>query len=703
MKKQILFILSIIFSVAVFSQQLRVVDELHEDVMSTDAIKYSKTDYSGKKCALIRMGLVLPNAKFEGNVFYSEYKSGEWWLYMTDGSKYIKVLTNDYLPLEYNFPEPLKSNVTYLMSIEKPKNFGTTESEMLTENFLVVRCTTPSDAKIFINDEYVGKGEVSKYLSVYKEHTYRVEAPLYHTETGTVRLSAENTTEKNITLKPAYGYLEINTIPQGATIEINGEGYTQTTPFTTPRLPSGVYTIEAFKEMYKETMEQVVVEDGNTTKVQIKLEANFGEIDLSLADNDAEVYVDNEYKGRGSWQGKLSIGVHRIEIKKNKHRSYTKSIVVQQGMTVRETVSKLEPICGRLMVSTTPIGAKIMIDGKDYGTTPKVIQGLLIGEHYVTLSKEGYSTIEKTIKVEEGKTAECVVELPQGNKVSIKTDKAGDVLYVDDQYIGTSPMEVTLNFGTHKVEAKRDGKRVNKQINVTEGSTQSVTLAFLGNRTFTVNGVSFTMIAVEGGSYTMGCTSEQGSDCYSNEKPAHREYVSDFMIGETEVTQALWRAVMGSNPSRFTGDMQRPVEQVSWDDCQIFIRKLNQLTGENFRLPSEVEWEYAARGGNKSKRYKYSGSNSVDNVAWYDGNSGNTTHRVKTKQPNELGIYDMSGNVREWCQDKWCSDYNSPRNDRGRVLRGGSWFSYARFVRVSSRGNYNPDYRYYGNGLRLAF
>lgn len=219
---------------------------------------------------------------------------------------------------------------------------------------------------------------------------------------------------------------------------------------------------------------------------------------------------------------------------------------------------------------------------------------------------------------------------------------------------------------------------------------------------YTANGVSFKMIAVQGGTYTMGATSEQGSDAYSNEKPAHSETVSDFMIGETEVTQELWQAVMGNNPSGFTGDLQRPVEQVSWNDCQTFIRKLNQLTGQNFRLPSEAEWEYAARGGNRSNGYKYAGSNSVGTVAWYDDNSGSTTHPVKTKQPNELGIYDMSGNVWEWCQDKWCDDYNSPRNSGSRVLRGGSWLSYAWYVRVSYRNFGTPGDGNDCRGLRLA-
>ena len=184
------------------------------------------------------------------------------------------------------------------------------------------------------------------------------------------------------------------------------------------------------------------------------------------------------------------------------------------------------------------------------------------------------------------------------------------------------------------------------------------------NPTFNVNGVSFTMIAVEGGTFKMGAQSSDSggdnydSDAYSNESPVHDVTLSSYYIGETEVTQELWEAVMGSNPSYYSGYPQRPVEYVSLNDCQEFITKLNQLTGKNFRLPTEAEWEYAARGGNKSKGYKYSGSNTIDNVAWYTSNSGSETHDVKTKQANELGIYDMSGNVYEWCQD-WYDSYSS--------------------------------------------
>ena len=257
---------------------------------------------------------------------------------------------------------------------------------------------------------------------------------------------------------------------------------------------------------------------------------------------------------------------------------------------------------------------------------------------------------------------------------------------------------VTAFFAFSKDEKEETGR------NSEEGTRGEVF-----TETFTVNAVQFKMVKVKGGTFQMGATSEQGSDAYDDEYPVHSVTLSDYYIGQTEVTQELWEAVMGSNPSYFEGDNQYPVENVSWNDCQEFIEKLNRLTGKNFRLPTEAEWEYAARGGNKSKGYKYSGSNDADAVAWYEKNSGSKTHPVETKQSNELGLYDMSGNVHEWCQD-WYGDYSSrsQSNPKGantgseRVLRSGCGCSIASHVRVSIRGSNTPDYRRYNFGLRLA-
>lgn len=251
--------------------------------------------------------------------------------------------------------------------------------------------------------------------------------------------------------------------------------------------------------------------------------------------------------------------------------------------------------------------------------------------------------------------------------------------------------------------------------------------------TFQVNGVSFTMILVEGGTFMMGATAEQKEYVFDHSlnhlldnvldkaKPAHQVTLDSFQIGQTQVTQELWQAVMGANPSSDKNDSY-PVANVSWNECQDFIKKLNRLTGKKFRLPSEAEWEFAARGGNKSKGYVFAGSNDPYEVGWYDDFDhverdeygfrlfSLSLHRVCTKDPNELCIYDMSGNVWECCQD-WYGEYSAVpcRNPQGpskgscRVARGGSYFSsIASNCLVSYRYRNDPEDRIGDLGLRLA-
>lgn len=217
------------------------------------------------------------------------------------------------------------------------------------------------------------------------------------------------------------------------------------------------------------------------------------------------------------------------------------------------------------------------------------------------------------------------------------------------------------------------------------------------------------MVAIDGGTLMLGATSEQVAYAMNQEFPAHEVTLSSYQIGRYEVTQEQWEAVMGYNPSRNIG-AKMPVENVSWNECQSFLQALNAKTGKNYRLPTEAEWEFAARGGNQSHYYIYSGSDDADAVAWHKGNSGGTTHDVGTKQANELGLYDMSGNVFEWCNDKYgYYGYGAEYNPQGygtsskvRVGHGGGYNLGTKFCRVSNRTQGTTNYKSESLGFRIA-
>lgn len=228
---------------------------------------------------------------------------------------------------------------------------------------------------------------------------------------------------------------------------------------------------------------------------------------------------------------------------------------------------------------------------------------------------------------------------------------------------------------------------------------------------FKVGDVEFKMIYVEGGSFMMGATPEQGDNIGYDELPIHDVQLSSFYIGETEVTQGLWESVMGVNLSSGIHDPNKPVQNITWTQCNEFIDALSNETGMQFSLPTEAQWEYAARGGSKSKGYKFAGGNKIEDIAWYFSNSNDTVHAVATKLPNELQLYDMTGNVWEWCYDYYDGDYYSssssinpqgPKTGNRRVYRGGGFRHNANNSRLSLRNHNEESFSYSDIGLRLV-
>ena len=355
-----------------------------------------------------------------------------------------------------------------------------------------------------------------------------------------------------------------------------------------------------------------------------------------------------------------------------------------------------QPQTQKLVINYSPATAMVLIDSQPYQGNGHIETVLPVGDHEYIIAATGYDTAAGSVKL--------LATSPRTiNETLIPKATQQSITQQSNQVQPTTALQST-SFSS----------------SVIASTSSSVSVAAV--ETFTVKGVSFNMVRVDGGTFMMGC---EDGDAEKNEKPVHEVTLSSYSIGETEVTQALWQAVMGKNPSNFKGD-NLPVESMTWKDCQEFIENLNSLTGKRFRLPTEAEWEYAARGGSKSHGYKYSGSDSIDDVAWFWENSGDSrlngeyksrvvsknncrTHPVKSKQSNELGLYDMSGNVWEWCHER-LGDYPStpqtnPMGASGvfhpRLIRGGSYFCKMNDCRSSNRYGMGM-YRGVDLGLRLA-
>ena len=593
MKKSLLFLLFVLQTIAALSQKLQV-ESFKITESDISAQTQPRKDLNDRNCALVKVQFVGAISEVEGNVVKPLVSHGnETWVYMPQGSRQLKLLTQRYLPVMVTFAdygvEKLESNRTYVLVLVKPN--GQNDPIDAGGNFYAIS-VQPKDAKVTVDgvlQESSSDGEYSAMLP-YGTHTYKVEAGGYISKSGSFSVSSGDMAPINVSLVSALATVSV-TCPTPA----------------------------------------------------------------------VSLYVDKKSVGNAPWSGSLKEGMHLVEAKKNGYRSQQKTIRLSQQQKLDVAFGELVAMLGNLSVNYKPFGADVYVDGKKLGQSPRVFNGLLVGNHQVEVRKDGYATNKKSVMISEGQTA------------SISGTLSSNTASSSNGYASSSSVSSGSNVISIPVR----------------------------------NGITIEMVKVEAGTFMMGATSEMLNP-EDDEKPVHKVTLThDYYMGKYEVTQALWKTVMGSNPSKFKGD-NLPVENVSWNDSQEFISKLNSMTGRKFRLPTEAEWEYAARGGKKSRGYLYSGSSNISDVAWYDGNSGSKTHPVGMKQANELGIYDMSGNVYEWCQDRFGSYVSSPQtNPIGgnsgslRVRRGGSWHHDAWICRSSDRYG-SAEYRLSYLGLRLV-
>ncbi|MGM9799627.1 MAG: SUMF1/EgtB/PvdO family nonheme iron enzyme [Muribaculaceae bacterium] len=708
----------ILLSVLSFSAngQDMIIRSLEAKPFDASASVHKRVDLNKQPCALVKVQLAAPGAAFEGNVIGEvEYKVSEYWVYMSRDTKRIAIKCPNYLPVMVEFSDygirGLDGGTTYELVVALPDTGGP-KKPVVTSQYVVFE-VEPKTSLVELDGDVldVEDGAASK-LKPFGTYGYKVSANLYYPAEGYVTVNDPNNKHiVHVALLPAYGYISIpgDMKLNGAKVYINSE-YKGTVPYKSDKMASGTYSVKVVKNLYSPYQQQVTVTDNQTTTITPTLQADYAEVTFSVA-NGAEIWINSEYKGMGTYKAQLSTGTYRVECRKSNHRNTMNEVSISpenSGQTI--TLTAPEPIYGVLDINSSPMNADITIDGKIVGKTPMLLSETLIGSHTVSISKAGYSTHTEQVTLAEGETKTVSARLSNGRSIRITCATAGSRIYVDGQDMGAAPFEGTLSYGSHSVYAMYGTKKTAvKTVNVTEGTgaMADVSLSFLSPEKFEVNGVTFEMVYVPGGTFKMGATAEQGDEVLYDEILTHSVTLSGYYIGKYEVTQAQWKAIMGKNRSYFRGD-NLPVEKVSWDDCQEFIRKLNQLTGEKFSLPTEAQWEYAARGG-KSGGTKYSGSKNIGNVAWYKDNSGEKTHPVGTKSPNDLGIYDMSGNVNEWCQD-WYGKYSAysqtnptgPGSGSDRVYRGGCWNFSASGCRVSYRIYNTPDYRSSDLGFRLC-
>ncbi len=691
---------------------------------------YPKKDINGKTCAIIKIFTTQTGFSFDNGslgIVAVEQKPAEIWVYVPEGTMKLKIthpqlghISNSddqgYYWIEHG---RLKSGKEYKMEIVTGKVRIEIEEAKIQTGWLVFN-SVPEGADIYLaenggEEKHIGTTPMNKKMP-YGSYNYRAKRYKYHDDVGIARVDKTRVI-MDLKLKPAFGSVSVSSQPQGAKVFLDGEDTGKVTPCTLSEIASGRCDIRLQLKDYAPASRSVTVNDGMTASVNVALEARFAHVTINSLPG-AAIKVNGAEVGSGSYSNNMAEGIYDIEATLASYRPVTKQIEVVAG--VPQTIElRPTPIYGMLDVNSNPMGANITINGKPYGDTPTTIENLLVGDYDVVLTKPGYASVSQRVTVSEGASASVDVKMPSGRQVNISTDKAGDIIYADGVKIGVSPCSAELAFGSHDIKAERNGKSVTKNVSVSQGyGIVEVKLGFgltpywsasvTPSQRAVLEKLIANMVRVEGGTFTMGATPEQGNDANGNEKPAHQVTLSDYYIGRYEVTQKEWQAVMGNNPSNFKGD-NLPIERVSWNECYEFIKKLNQLTGLQFRLPTEAEWEYAARGGKSSRGFKYSGSDNIGDVAWYTDNSGGKTHQVGTKEPNELGIYDMSGNVWEWCSDRFGSYSSSsqtnpigPSSGSLRVYRGGSWGDFAGNCRVSNRVNDFPGFRYSDLGFRLS-
>ena len=402
---------------------------------------------------------------FKGNLatyFDVHLEPSEIYLYISARvATFIEIHHPDYGKTEFILPFDLDDFCGYEMVLQYVPlvaNANVTQRN----NYLTIT-SDQSNASIYIDDDYVSDG--FKSLEIGTTHTWKIECDLYHTESGTVTITDGEPITIEKQLRPAYGFIKVTSEPESDAVVFINNKKVGTTPYQSDKMASGTYNIRVVKDMYKTAEQTFNITDGNTTDAVINMAANFVTLTIET-DANSDIYIDEQYKAKGKWSGRISDGAHFVEVKKDKHRTVSKNLNLVLGKDVNIEIEAPTPITGMLDISSVPVKADIYLNGKHYGTTPRIIYDLLIGDYILKLEKQGCASVTKNITIEENQTLAIKENLPTGKEVVIKTDTSGDKVYVDGNYVGTTPLTTNLSYGKHEVKATRGNQTATKTVEV---------------------------------------------------------------------------------------------------------------------------------------------------------------------------------------------------------------------------------------------
>ncbi|MFW6351593.1 MAG: PEGA domain-containing protein [Bacteroidota bacterium] len=700
------FLISVLWGISVYAQSGIKVESFQMLPNDLDArVHHPQKDQNGETCAIIKVVTTQTGFEWEPDglgIADAPYKIGEYWLYVPRGARRITIKHSKFGVLRnYHYTLPVEAATVYEMVLAVDEDGIDIEEEKIVSHWLNVE-SQPSEADVFINEQWVG---ATPFRQKYPPgvYTYRIEKKNYVNEPGRFEV-INDAVDLKFALRPDFGNLIINSLPEnGMRIYLDDENTGRVTPDTLSNLASGTYTVKLISPWYQTSAKRVSVEPGRDVLVDFSLERNdYGTLNL-YTDPMAEVFINGRSTGEQDRKEiRLQPGVYELKAELEKHESVSKELLVRpyENSTL-ELYPK--PRLGSLEIFTQPAKAQVLINDEYKGDTPLKIERLLIGDYQVVISSPEREDIYQNISIEQGQTVTLNEKLRKGKKVIITSEPSDVKLLINDKPYGHTPRSVSLAYDEYVLKLIHpDNRLLEKNIDVSKRSEERFHFVF---ETFEEP----EMVIVEGGVFMMGCTEEKNVVCEENQIPPHQVWLDTYLIGRYPVTQLEWNLVMGSEDTVKIECPKCPVSSVSFEDIQTFIQRLNNLTGKTYRLPTEAEWEYAARGGNKSQNYLFSGGMQSDEVSWNIRNSGHNIQPVGLKKPNELGIYDMSGNIWETCQDFYAPySKSASRNPVGpdsgfyRVGRGGSSINDEKTCTVYSRARVNPENQSPYSGFRLV-